>query len=64
MIVLFFVQNVARKTAYKWIRRYEAGGIEGLDDKPRPGRPSVRNREAIERVLGMTMEAVPKEAPH
>jgi transposase len=57
-------QNVSRKTVYKWIHRYEAGGIEGLDDEPRPGRPSVLTPETIERVLRMTTEEVPEEATH
>ena len=55
------VQNVSRKTVYKWIHRYEASGIEGLDDEPRPGRPSVLTPETIERVLRMTTEEVPLE---
>jgi transposase len=49
-------QNVSRKTVYKWIQRYEAGGVEGLDDELRPGRPSALTPEAIERVLRMTTE--------
>ena len=57
-------QNVSRKTVYKWIHRYEAAGIEGLDDEPRPGRPSVLSPETIERVLRMTTEEVPEEATH
>jgi len=57
-------QNVSRKTVYKWIHRYESSGIEGLDDEPRPGRPSVLTPETIERVLRMTTEEVPEEATH
>ena len=57
-------QNVSRNTVYKWIHRYEAGGVEGLDDEPRSGRPSVLTPETIERVLRMTTEEVPEEATH
>jgi transposase len=31
----------AKSWAYTWRDRYEAGGIEGLRDKPRSGRPAM-----------------------
>jgi transposase len=31
--------GLSRSAAYEWHNRYEEGGIEGLRDRPRPGRP-------------------------
>jgi len=33
--------EVHYNTVYRWIRRYEAEGIEGLCDHPKSGRPSL-----------------------
>ncbi len=33
---------ISRKTAYKWLQRYEAAGVEGLRDRSR--RPLTPNR--------------------
>jgi transposase len=32
--------GLRRASGYKWARRYEAEGIEGLSDRPRSGRPA------------------------
>jgi len=32
--------GLSRSTAYEWHNRYEEDGIEGLRDRPRPGRQS------------------------
>lgn len=40
--------GVSRKTAYKWIERYELGGLEGLDDRSRA--PHVQARRTPEEV--------------
>jgi transposase-like protein len=34
--------SISRKTAYKWLQRYETGGVEGLRDRSR--RPLTPNR--------------------
>lgn len=34
--------SISRKTAYKWLQRYEAAGVEGLRDRSR--RPLTPNR--------------------
>jgi transposase len=31
--------GLSRSSAYQWHNRYEEDGIEGLRDRPRPGRP-------------------------
>ncbi|GBC73879.1 hypothetical protein HRbin04_01286 [archaeon HR04] len=33
--------NRVKSWAYRWLRRYNAEGIEGLRDKPRSGRPPL-----------------------
>jgi transposase len=37
-------------TVWRWLTRYVAAGLEGLQDAPRPGRPSAR-REACRAAL-------------
>src|SRR5206468_13046997 len=32
--------GLSRSAAYEWHKRYEEDGIEGLRDRPRPGRPA------------------------
>ncbi len=44
--------NISRKTGYKWIRRYESGGLDGLDEQSRqpkshPGAIPCTVRKAI-----------------
>src|SRR5437660_211167 len=34
--------GLSRSAAYEWHNRYEEGGIEGLRDRPRPGRQHPR----------------------
>ena len=41
--------GISRRLVYKWVERFRAEGIDGLQDKPRPGRPptfSPRARRA------------------
>lgn len=37
----------ARSWAYKWYKRYNDGGFEGLKDKPRRGRPSFTDENIM-----------------
>ena len=53
--------GLSRSAAYEWHNRYEEDGIEGLHDRPRPGRPrrvdeatAARLRERI--VAGAELE--------
>jgi transposase len=34
-----------RRTIQQWVRKYNHGGIEALNDKPRPGRPTKLPRD-------------------
>jgi len=47
--------GVTRKTGYKWLERYESGGMEGLRDQSRaPHRHPNALEEGVEkRVLGV-----------
>ena len=56
--------RVSRKTVYKWVHRYQARGLDGLEDQPRSGRPSVIDKKTVERVLKLTTERVPHESTH
>ena len=56
--------HVSRPTVYTWKRRYLEEGIGGLADRDRPGRPTTLQPEAVERILFLTTQRVPKEATH
>ena len=43
----------ARSWGLKWNKRYEEGGINGLQDKPRSGRPTAVHRGMLKRVRKM-----------
>ena len=57
-------QRVSRKTIYKWVKRYDEAGVDGLADQARPGRPTVIEKDTVSRVLTLTTERVPHEATH
>lgn len=40
----------SRAWAYKWYKRYNEEGLEGLRDKPRSGRPSFMDEENIMKI--------------
>ena len=40
----------SRAWAYKWYKRYNEDGLEGLRDKPRSGRPSFMDEENIMKI--------------
>ena len=44
-----------------WLRRYDEGGLEGLRDLPRSGRPRRIPRETIEQIINKTVQ--PKCTP-
>jgi hypothetical protein len=48
----------ARQTVLDWRARYEAGGVEGLNDEPRPGRARTVDRAAI---IAATLSPPPKK---
>ena len=50
--------GVTRKTGYKWLERYEAGGMEGLRDQSRAPHhhPNALAEESEERILQVRAE--------
>ena len=39
-----------------WLHRYDEGGLEGLRDLPRSGRPRRIPRETIEQIINKTIQ--------
>jgi transposase len=56
--------QITRPTVYKWRERYEEKGVDGLQDRARPGRPTKLTEAKIKRILHLTTERIPKEATH
>jgi len=56
--------GVSRRSVYKWVRRFEEDGIEGLDDKPRAGRPKTLDADKVEEVLQKTLTQRPIGCTH
>ena len=54
--------DVTRPTVFKWRKRFEQDGVEGLRDRARPGQPRKLTQKQIERVLQLTVERIPREA--
>jgi transposase len=48
--------GVARPTVQRWLDRYEAAGIAGLEDQPRSGRPRKITTAVEEEVVRKTLE--------
>jgi transposase len=42
---------ISEKMVRLWIRRFNAAGVEGLEDAPRPGRPATYTPEQVGEVL-------------
>jgi transposase len=52
--------GVTRATVYTWIRRFNAEGVAGLRDRPRPGRPPTYTAEQRAEVVAAALTA-PKD---
>ncbi len=39
--------HIAEKVARRWVTRFNAAGMTGLEDKPRSGRPATYSREEV-----------------
>ena len=49
-------------TARRWVKRYNAAGLAGLDDAPRSGRPRTYAEDAPSRVVAKARSLPPKPA--
>lgn len=56
--------DITPQTVGKWRTRYFENGLEGLLDQPRPGAPRSITDDAVERVIELTLETMPKDATH
>jgi len=44
-------QRTTAKTVHQWRNRFEAEGIDGLLERPRSGRPTVIDKEIVDKVF-------------
>ena len=56
--------GMSTKSVYKWRSRYLEHGVDGLQDRPRPGQPRKITLEVAEKILRLTVERVPRESTH
>jgi len=54
------LMDVTPETAGRWIRRYEAEGVDGLYDRPRPGGPRKADEAYVARLAELA-QSVPHE---
>lgn len=57
-------QRSTAKTVHRWRNRFEAEGIDGLLERPRSGRPTVIDKEIVDKVMFLTTKRIPEEATH
>jgi transposase len=51
-------------TVGSWRAKYAAEGLDGLHDRPRPGRPRTIDEDQVNRVIAKTLEPPPKALSH
>lgn len=56
--------NTTRVTVGKWRRRFLKHRCDGLLDEARPGAPRKISDAEVERVVGLTLETMPRDATH
>ena len=56
--------GISTKSVYKWQSRYLEHGLDGLQDRPRPGQPRKITSEIAEKILRLTVERIPRESTH
>lgn len=56
--------DVTRPTVFKWRKRFEQDGVDGLLDQPRPGQPRKLTEKKIKEVLRLTVDYIPRESTH
>ena len=49
---------------YRWLKRYQESGLDGIRDLPRPGQPTKITKTKVENVLRLTQQTVPQESTH
>lgn len=56
--------GVTPQTVSKWRNRFEQGGVDGLADSPRSGRPRTVTDEKVAEVIERTLRSKPAKATH
>src|ERR687898_2522491 len=56
--------GISRNTAATWRSRFVEHRLDGLTDKPRPGRPRTITDEQVDAVITKTLESAPRDATH
>ena len=56
--------QVSAPVVFKWRKRYQEAGLEGLNDLPRSGQPRKLDEAKIKEILTLTTQRVPREATH
>ena len=56
--------RTSAKTVHRWRNRFETEGIDGLLERPRSGRPTVIDKETVDKVMFLTTKRIPEEATH
>ena len=56
--------QVSRPTIQRWLDRYEADGLSGLEDRPRSGRPRTVTPEVAAEVVAKTTQEKPPRGTH
>ena len=56
--------GVSRQTVGLWRRRFLEGGVEGLHDELRPGRPRSISDDEVANLIDTTVQTKPKNATH
>jgi transposase len=57
-------QRTSAKTVHRWRTRFEQEGVDGLLERARSGRPTVIDKETVDKVLLLTTKHIPQEATH
>ena len=52
------------RSVYKWRRRFQTAGLDGLRDLPRSGQPKKLPESKVKEVLCLTVDCIPHEATH
>lgn len=56
--------DMREQTVLKWRTRFQSGRLDGLRDRPRPGRERTITEDRIAEVVRMTLEDKPPDATH
>ena len=56
--------GLSRPTIQRWLDRYEADGLQGLEDRPRSGRPRTVTPDVEAEVVEKTLEEDPPQGTH